>query len=240
MQIDAQPCRPRWIPFVAGCGNSSAQFNGIVRRHELNVRLLQSLLLAAFAVPFAYFGAQIAAAPFFPDYSILTVSASDLGSNRSTWPAVLNVGAVLTGVLATLGSAGLGLALPSIGTTRTLSWLLAACVASIGLAAAWAGFHPLPSSEHNPGGLGAGMFAAPFVSALVAWRVKRLHSLRWPLLLNLSAFGACALVLSGAADVNLAAYGGLAQKVLAAVCFVPPSAIALHAMKLLGGQRRAA
>ena len=82
------------------------------------------------------------------------------------------------------------------------------------------------------------MFAAPFVTALAAWQVKLLRPLRWPLLLNLVAFGGCAWVLSGAAGVNLAAYGGLAQKVLAAVCFAPPSAIAFFAFKLLGSKRR--
>jgi hypothetical protein len=180
--------------------------NKNVRRHKLHSRALQPLLLAAFAVPFTYFGAQIAAALFFPDYSALTVSVSDLGSNRSTMPAVLNR-------------------------------LLAACVASIGLAAAWAGLHPLPSTHHDPGAFGAGMFAAPFVSALAAWQVKLLYPLRWPLLLNLAVFGGCAWILSGAADVNLAAYGGLAQKLVAAVCFAPPSAIAFLAFKLLGSKR---
>jgi hypothetical membrane protein len=202
----------------------------------MRLRTLQLLLLAAFAVPFAYFGAQIAAAPFFPDYSPFTVTASDLGSNRSTMPAILNVGAVLTGTLGTLGSIGLAFALPKIATNTTLSWLLAACVASIGLAAAWAGLHPLPSSQHDPGALGAGMFAAPFVSALVAWQVKLLRPLRWPLLLNLAAFGVCASVLSGVAGIDLSAYGGLAQKVLALVCFAPPAAIAFLSLKLIGDE----
>ena len=205
-----------------------------MRRHQLQLRTLRLLLIAAFAVPFTYFGAQIAAAPFFPDYSPYTVSASDLGSSRSTMPAILNIGAILTGVLGTLGSVGLALALPKIATTTTLSWLLAACMASIGLAAAWAGLHPLPSSQHDPGALGAGMFAAPFVSALVAWKVKLLRPLHVPLLLNLAAFGACAWVLSGVAGIDLSAYGGLAQKVLALVCFAPPSAIAFFSFKLIG------
>ncbi|TAG45333.1 MAG: DUF998 domain-containing protein [Betaproteobacteria bacterium] len=195
--------------------------------------LLQWLLFAAVAVPFAYFGAQIAAAPFFPSYSMLTTSASDLGSNRSLQPIILNVGAVLTGVLALLGSVGMGWALPRIGAARMPSWLLAACVASIGLAAAWAGLHPLPSLEHDPGALGAGMFAAPFVSALVVWQTKLLRRWRWLFTLNLAAFAACAWVLSGAAGVNLQQYGGLAQKLAAAVCFVPPAAIAFLATRLL-------
>ena len=196
-------------------------------------RTLQLLLFAAIAVPFAYFGAQVAAAPFFPGYSALSVSASDLGSDRSLRPGILNAGAILTGVLAALGSVGLAVALPRLTATKSISWLLAACVASIGLAAAWAGLHPLPSPQHDPGTLGAGMFASPFASALAAWQVKPLRPLRWALLLNLAAFGACAWVLSGSAGVDLAAYGGLAQKFVVGVCFTPSSAIAFLALKLL-------
>ena len=202
-------------------------------QHKLNSRTLQLLLLAAVSVPFAYFGAQAVAAPFFPGYSALTVSASDLGSDQSLRPGVLNSGAILTGVLAALGSVGLAVGLPRVTAPKATSWLLAACLASIGLAASWAGLHPLPSAQHDPGALGAGMFAAPFISALIAWQVKPLHPLRWMLMINLAAFVGCAWVLSGSAGVNLAEYGGLAQKLVAAVCFAPPAAIAFVVFKQL-------
>ncbi len=67
----------------------------------------------------------------------------------------------------------------------------------------------------------------------MAWQVKLLRPLRWPLLLNLAAFGACAWVLSGIAGIDLSAYGGLAQKVLALVCLAPPSAVAFFSFKLI-------
>lgn len=203
-------------------------------------RVLEAMLFAAVAVPVTYFGAQAVAAPFFPEYSVLTVSASDLGSDRSFRPEVLNIGAILTGLLALLGSAGLAIALPRVCAARVLSWLLAACVASIGFAAAWAGLHPLPSTQHDPGVLGAGMFAAPFVSALLALRVEHFARLRWALCTNLVAFGLCAWVLSGAAGLNLAHYAGLAQKLFAVVCFVPPAVIAFVTLEHLQRQRSAA
>jgi hypothetical membrane protein len=196
-------------------------------------RGLTILLLACASVPVAYFGAQAAAAPFYPGYSLLVVSASDLGSDRSTQAWVLNAGAIFTGLLAALGSIGLAAALPLVSASRALSYALAACVASIGLASAWAGLHPLPHPQHDPGALGLGVFAAPFVSALVAFRVRQLRALRWPLLANLVGFALCAWVLSGAAGVSLAVYGGLAQKLVAAVCIVPPAAIALSTLRLL-------
>jgi hypothetical membrane protein len=206
----------------------------------MHPRALETLLAAAVAVPLTYFGAQAAAAPFFPEYSALTVSASDLGSDRSLRPEVLNVGAILTGFLALLGSVGLAVAVPRVSTAKVLSWLLAACVASIGFAAAWAGLHPLPSTQHDPGVLGAGMFAAPFASALLAVRVERFAALRWALCMNLLAFGLCAWVLSGAAGINLAQYGGLVQKLIAAVCFVPPAIIAFVTLRQLQRQQSAA
>ncbi len=193
-------------------------------------RGLHFLLLACAAVPVAYFGAQAVAAPFYPGYSLFTVTASDLGSDRSLQPWILNAGALLTAFLALLGSAGLAVALPRLSASRLLAYALSACVASIGLASAWAGLHPLPDPRHDPGALGIGMFASPFVCALIAFRVRRLRPLRWVLLANLAGFALCAWVLSGAAGVNLAAYGGLAQKLAAAVCFFPPAAIALSTL----------
>lgn len=139
------------------------------------------LLLAACAVPVVYFGAQLAAYPFFPNYSLFTNFASDLGSDKSTRPEVFNGAAMLTGVFGLLGFFGLGLQLPAIGSPKSLAWLLAACVASIGLSAIWAGLHPLPSPKHDPGVIGVGMFAAPIVSALVAWRTSALQRLNWRL-----------------------------------------------------------
>lgn len=44
----------------------------------------------AIAVPLLYYGVQIVAAPFFPDFSVLSTLASDLGSDRSTRPWVFN------------------------------------------------------------------------------------------------------------------------------------------------------
>jgi hypothetical protein len=84
------------------------------------------------------------------------------------------------------------------------------------------------------------MFAAPFASALLAVRVERFAALRWALCMNLLAFGLCAWVLSGAAGINLAHYGGLAQKLIAAVCFVPPAIIAFVTLRQLRRQQSAA
>ncbi len=189
------------------------------------------LLVLVVLLPAAYFGSQVLAAPFFPNYSWLTISASELGSPRSTQPWILNGGAVVTGLMGLLGAAGLGFALPLVGVNRWLAWLLAFCVLSIGLSALWAGMHPMPHPKHNPGALGIGLFGAPFAAAMVAWQIKPATRLRFVLLLNLLLFAACAHVLSGNAGINLNTHGGLFQKIVAAVSFFPSALIAWVTLK---------
>jgi hypothetical membrane protein len=184
------------------------------------------LLICAFLVPFAYFGAQLLAAPYFPDYSIFTTSASDLGSDRSSRPYILNTGAFLTGALALLGSVGLALSLPRFGASRVAAFLSALSLASAGLAALWAGLHPLPHPQHDPGALGAGMFLAPFVAVWAGWRIHDGNTIRIVLLSNAAAFIGFGTIMSGATGIDLSAYGGLVQKLLALTSFAPGSVLA--------------
>jgi hypothetical membrane protein len=184
------------------------------------------LLTAAFLVPFIYFGAQFLAAPYFPNYSVFTTSASDLGSNLSSRPNILNIGALLTGILSFLGSAGLAMSLPRLGASKVAAFLLALSLASAGLAALWAGLHPLPHPQHNPGVLGFGMFVAPFAAVWTAWRMKNSKMIRFALVLNVIAFIVLGAIMSGVLNVDLAAFGGLIQKLLAASSFLPSSVLA--------------
>lgn len=195
------------------------------------------LLAAATLVPVFYFGAQVLAAPFFPNYSILATSASDLGSNLSSRPGILNTGALLTGVSALLGSIGLAISLPRIGTGKLAALLLALCVASAGVASLWAGWHPLPSPQHNPGALGVGMFVAPFAAVWAAWRMHPAKILRIASLLNAAAFVVLAAIMSGVGHIDLSSYGGLIQKMAAVTSFLPSAVIA--AIAIWGSGRHA-
>ena len=56
------------------------------------------LLGLGVAVPFLYYGVQLVAAPFFPGFSFLGTTASELGSDRSTHPSIFNAGTILLGV----------------------------------------------------------------------------------------------------------------------------------------------
>src|SRR5580765_5841019 len=84
------------------------------------------------AVPIIYFGVQLLAAPFYPGYSFLSRDASTLGSPGSSFPAILNVGAIATGVAALVASVGLVSALRHLHVSAAVAWLTAAAVASGG------------------------------------------------------------------------------------------------------------
>jgi len=184
------------------------------------------LLAAAVLVPIVYFCTQAAAAPYFPNYSIFTTSASALGSNLSSKPSILNNGALLTGALSFLGSIGLAQALPRIGVSKIPSYLLALCLLSAGAASFWAGLHPLPSPRHNPGAIGAGLFVAPFAAMWAAWQITTQRYMRIAFLVNAMAFVVLGVIMSGAIGVDLAAIGGLIQKLIAATSLASIAVIA--------------
>ena len=64
-------------------------------------------LQTGMAVPFLYFGTQLAAALFFPGYSFLRMPASLLGSDQATYPMIFNAGAILTGLATLLAAVGI-------------------------------------------------------------------------------------------------------------------------------------
>ncbi len=180
-------------------------------------------LWAGVGVPFVYFGAQAAAIPFYPGYDLLVNSASQLGSDASRLPEVLNSGAMLSGVMSVLSSAGLFVALSRAGAPKVFSAIAALCVVSIGLAALWAGLHPMPDPAHNPGALGVGMFLSPVALLASVWRVAALRGLRTYLLWVLVAFAGLVPIMAGLTPIDLQAYGGLMQRIAALVLYLPPS-----------------
>jgi hypothetical protein len=182
-------------------------------------------------VPLLYFGAQVAAAPFFPDFSVWTHTASLLGSDLSTRPGILNGGAALTGAAALLASYGLFRALRDRRVWLAAAVLVAVCSASIGLASAWAATHPLPDPRHNPGALGAGMFAAPFAALLVSLALPGARRLRVYLIANVLAFFVVAALYGGLFPIDLRAYAGAVQRFGAVVMMVPLAVLCVWLLK---------
>ncbi len=176
------------------------------------------------AVPLLYFGVQIAAAPFYPGYSFLSQVASELGSDRSTFPALFNAGAITTGVAALLASPGFLRALRRLGTVPVLAWLTSMSLASTGLAGIWAGSFPLPDPRHNPGLLGIGVFLLPLLFAAALW--KRGEPMKSYLLVNAVLFIVLIPIMSGMAGLDTRGYQGLLQRIGATVFYLPIGVVA--------------
>lgn len=188
-------------------------------------------LLAGVAVPFLYFGAQLLAAPFYPDFSVWTHTASQLGSDLSSRPGILNGGAALTGVAALAASYGLYRGLRDRGVGLAAAALVAASSASMGAASLWAASHPMPDPRHNPGALGAGMFAAPFAALLASLALPRATRLRRYLVANVLAFFGVASLYAGLIPVDLSLYAGGVQRLGALVMFVPLAVLSLGLLR---------
>ena len=114
---------------------------------------------------------QAIAAPFFPGFSLIGTTASELGSDRSTHPSVFNAGAILQGVACLVGSVGFFRAFRLLGTHPVLAWLTSFAVAVTGLASLWAGCFPLPDPRHvgHPAFLIA-ILSLPPLFAVALWR----------------------------------------------------------------------
>jgi len=199
--------------------------------------LVRPALWLAVLVPVVYFGAQIVAAPFYPGFSVLRDVASLLGSDRSTAPWVLNSGAALTGLFATLSSPAMFVALRRQRVSIWAAAALALSLASLGAASIWAGAHPLPDPRHNPGALGAGMFVLPFAAAIAAWQARMPRGLRAYFTLDALAFVGVAAAQSGLIAYDRAQYSGTAQRVGAVIMFVPVAVMAWWLLRAPARQR---
>jgi hypothetical protein len=193
--------------------------------------IVRCSLVAGAVVPLLYFGAQALAAPFFPDFSFWAHTASLLGSDLSTRPGILNGGAALTGVASLVASFGLFRALRDQGVWLLVAVLVAACSVSSGLASIWAAAHPLPDPRHNPGALGAGMFAAPFLVLLASFALSRARGLKAYLLANVGAFFLVAALYAGLFPIDLRLYGGAVQRLGAVVMMVPVAVLCLWLLR---------
>ena len=103
-----------------------------MRRHPSRTVLALAALRPGFAVPFLYYGIQAAAAPSFPDFSLVGTTASELGSDRSERPAVFNAGIIVLGTVTLAAAVGFLLALRRLGARPLLAWATAAAVPSTG------------------------------------------------------------------------------------------------------------
>lgn len=105
------------------------------------------MLGAAVAAPLLYFGVQFIAAPWYPGYSFSTDTASMLGTAASLHPGIFNNGAILDGIAAFFGAAGLFFGLSSLAGNWLRS-LVAVGVFANGVLSLKAGLFPMPDPRH--------------------------------------------------------------------------------------------
>ncbi len=186
------------------------------------MRLTVFGLAAAVAVPILYYGSQLAALPFHPDYDWLRQPASALGSDQSLRPWLFNGGAMLTGLASIAAAYGIASACIALGGWRWAALLAALALLSCGLASLNAGWFALPDPRHNPGLLGLGTFLLPPVLLLAVWKIRGLAGLRLFLAGAILAVAALAPFMAGWTGVDRSALGGLLQRLLTLPLFLSP------------------
>jgi hypothetical membrane protein len=192
------------------------------------------LLRAGVVVPVLYFGTQLIVGATTAGYSFRREPASNLGAGDTFAATLFNGGAILTGLAAIAAAVGLVLSAPPRRGSKVALWILAAAIVSTGAAAIAAGLFPLPDSRHGGGAIGAGMFLLPFMAAVVLWPTKSWR-LRGYALVNVVAFIACGVALSGGTPIDQHANEGALQRLLAITIF---GAIGVVAAVALSASRR--
>jgi hypothetical membrane protein len=205
------------------------------------------------ALPFLYFGVQVAAAPFFPGYSFLVRDASTLGSPGSSLPAVFNIGAICVGILSFIAAWGFLRAFRFLGIRNFIAWPATLAMLSNGLGSINAGLFPLPDPRHTEGLLalcGVGTFLLPFLLPLAIWKLLDRGPVAAYFVTNIITLVALIPIMSGLlqrfgimAGVDmpwyqtlLNNYHGLLQRIFALVVFVPIAVSALFLSQLLGSE----
>jgi hypothetical membrane protein len=127
-------------------------------------------LYAAIAMPVIYFGTQLVAAPFYPQYSFTQDTASMLGTTDSHHPWIFNLGAMLTGAAGLVGALGLFRALRTV-TWSALAGLVALSIVANGVLSVKAGMFPMPDPRHASWQfLMPAILATPLLLLVALWR----------------------------------------------------------------------
>ena len=178
------------------------------------------------AVPFLYFGSQVIAALFFPGYNWVSQSASQLGSDLARYPALFNIGAILTGLATLIASWGFLRSLKGLGTPSVLAWITAGTLALSALMHFWAGLFPMPNPRHGQNPFQIAAVAIPILIGVAIWRgigvAVRAYFVATVL--------ALAVLMTNAVPLDRQLYDGLFQRLLALAVF-PPVGVASYMLR---------
>ncbi len=186
-------------------------------------KILVFALGSGIVVPILYFGTQLLAAPFFPGYSFLSMEASLLGSDLAIFPAIFNIGAIITGIVTIIAAVGFLLALQHLGTNPFLAWLTSLAVLLNGIGSLWAGFFPMPDARHGSNPFAVGIFLFPILLTFALWNRSNARPIKIYLIITNLLFLALIPIMSGVSGINTQGYQGLLQRIAVLVFFVPIS-----------------
>ncbi|MEQ1817748.1 MAG: DUF998 domain-containing protein [Terricaulis sp.] len=124
------------------------------------------LLIGGAAVPFLYFGSQIAAVLLNPGYDIAGQQPSDLGCCQANMPIVANLGFIATGIAALMSGLGLFAGLRHLQANIVLAALAGLGLSLFGVAMTMSGVFPLPNPLHYGFGLTLAGILTPLFGGL--------------------------------------------------------------------------
>lgn len=182
-------------------------------------------------VPFLYFGTQIIAALFYPDYSFLSMPASLLGSDLARYPLIFNMGAMITGIATLIASLGFLSAFKYIHVNPILAWLASIALVLNGIASLWAGFFTLPDPRHGSNPFTLGIFLFPVLLLAALWTRPDARQIKIYLIVANLLFFMLIPIMSGMTGLDTGAYQGLLQRIAALIFFPPISVGAWYLLK---------
>jgi hypothetical membrane protein len=193
-------------------------------------KLTLSALRLGIAVPFLYYGLQLLAAPFYPRFSFVRTTASELGSDLSPYDWIFNIGIIIQGVVTLIAAVGFLRAFWRLGAARVFALLASTAVAINGFQCLWAGLHPLPDPRH--GGYTVvviAMVLLPILLTATLWRLSDSRGLKAYLIATLILLAAMFPIMSGLTGIDRYAYRGLLQRVFTLTVF-PPIGVAAYVL----------
>jgi hypothetical membrane protein len=198
-------------------------------RKSMKDRVTVAALRLGITVPFIYYGIQIVAAPYLPDYSFVRHPASLLGSDYSSNPAIFNTGVMATGTATLVAAFGFFLALRRIGANFFLNLLTSVALLGCAISSLWAGYFPMPDSRHggHPAFL-ISMILVPFLFTITLWKERNTRPLKAYLIATIVLLIVMVPIMSGNTRLDNRAYGGLFQRIFALTVFPPIAVCAFY------------
>ncbi|MGG1658595.1 DUF998 domain-containing protein [Brevibacillus sp. NRS-1366] len=199
----------------------------------------EAYLRVGMAIPFLYFGIPVIAAPFYPGYSFIRNTASDLGSNHAIYPLPVNAAIILLGIATLIAAFGFLRVFLRLGTRPFLAWIASIAVCSNGIGTLLSGIFPSPDPRHGGGILGIGSFLLPFIFVIALWKQSDSRLLKGYLIANILLFVAMIPIMSGMVEIDKSMIRGLLQRILAFTAYSPIGVGAYMLQKRFRSKRRA-